>query len=157
MRKISNVYLLTFRPFHRLQNFRSGRLTDSQKIERLSGDVKVIKEMLESLMKHQSLPVPAVDGIRSKSEENPHKYSMTSLTHQFSMEESSSPGEADDYLSKRLIERVSLDSGTNFTNPGNRKTSKISSSSLSYIQEEESSIGRADSTDFDTYSGDSSI
>ena len=113
--------------------------------------------MLESLMKHQSLPLPLVDGIGTKSEENPHKYSMTSLTHQFSMEEGSSPGESDDYLSKRLIDRVSLDSGTNFTNSGNRKTSKISSSSLSYIQEEESSIGRADSTDFDTYSGDSSI
>ena len=113
--------------------------------------------MLERLMKHQSLPIPINEGNRSKSEENPHKYSMTSLTHQFSIEEGTIPGEADDYLSRRLIERNSFDSGTNFSNPTNRKVSKMSNSSLSYIREEEGSIERSDSTDFESYSGDSSI
>ena len=113
--------------------------------------------MLERLMKHQSLPIPKTEGNGSKSEENTHKYSMTSLTHQFSLEEGTLPGEADDYLSRRLIERNNFDSGTNFTNPTNRKVSKMSNSSLSYIREEEGSIERSDSTDFESYSGDSSI
>ena len=113
--------------------------------------------MLERLMKHQSLPIPKTEGNGSKSEENTHKYSMTSLTHQFSVEEGTIPGEADDYLSRRLIERNNFDSGTNFTNPTNRKVSKMSNSSLSYIREEEGSIERSDSTDFESYSGDSSI
>ena len=115
-----------------------------------------MKGMLETLLKHQSLPIPIVEGTGRKPDENPQKYSMTSLTHQFSMEEGSIPGEADDYLSK-LIERSTFETGTNFTSPTSRKVSKMSNSSLSYIREEEGSIERSDSTDFESYSGDSSI
>ena len=75
-----------------MQKQRSGRLNDSQKIERLVNDMQLMKNMVQMLLKQNSIPIPTEE-INPKSyqsgeniENTTRKFSMNSLTHQFSME-----------------------------------------------------------------------
>lgn len=142
-----------------LQKQRSGRLTDSQKIERLVNEVQVMKNMLKNLLSHPTLPFHSAgtefNDIGEKVDR--HKFSMSSLTHQLSMEEGCVPctDEPDEDFTK-LIEKNRFEAGV-FSSTPSRKASKMSHSGLTYIQEEEGSIERPDSTDFESYSGDSNI
>ena len=149
-----------------MQKQRSGRLTDSQKIERLVNDMQLMKNMVQMLLRQNSIPIPTEE-INPKSyqsgediENTTRKFSMNSLTHQFSMEGGDDttpyPSERDEDFTK-LIEKNSFDIGGMFSAASSRKVSKISQPGLAYIQEEEGSIDRRDSADFDSYSGDSNI
>ena len=91
----------------------------------------------------------------SKTVENvdTRKFSLDSLTHQYSVEEDSC--EAYDGFTK-LIERSNWDT-SRFPASPSRKTSKISNTSLAFIQEEEGPLERNYSTDFESYSGNSSL
>ena len=142
-----------------MQKLRSGRLTDSQKIERLTNDVQTIKQMLEALLKQQAVPFSLTDTNISESVKkiDERKFSMDSLTHQLSNEDVSLPysNEADEGFTK-LIDKSNFETGV-YSTPQSRKVSKLSNISLGFIQEEDGSIERPDSTDFESYSGDSNI
>ena len=118
------------------------------------------------LLKQNSIPIPSEES-NPKSyqsgeniESTTRKFSMNSLTHQFSMEGGDDttpyPSERDEDFTK-LIEKNSFDIGGMFSAASSRKVSKISQPGLAYIQEEEGSIDRRDSADFDSYSGESNI
>ena len=146
-----------------MQKLRSGRLTDSQKIERLTQEVQGLKAMLANLLQQQNVVIMKekhAAGQKSETDRNSRKFSMDSLTHQFSLEDSLPTDETDD---AQLIEKSSSPcmAGTSiFSTAPNRKVSKVSTSGLSFIQEEEGSSEKAESTDLDSYgtlSGDSNI
>ena len=142
-----------------MQKLRSGRLTDSQKIERLTNDVTTIKQMLEALLKQQAVPFSLTDTNINESGKklDERKFSMDSLTHQLSHEDVSLPysSEADENFTK-LIDRSNFETGI-YSTSQSRKVSKMSNVSLGFIQEEDGSIERPDSTDFESYSGDSNM
>ena len=128
-------------------------------------EVQVMKNMLKTLLSHHTSPFHSA---RTKFDETgeiekaeSHKFSITSLTHQLSMEEGcvSCTDEPDEEFTNNqgpLIRKTSFDPGV-FSAAPSRKVSKISNSGLTYIQEEEGSIDRPDSTDFESNSGDSNI
>ena len=108
------------------------------------------------LLEQQAIPIPSSE--EKSKEMDTRKFSMNTLTHQLSEEEDSMPysGERDEDFT-RLIERnSSVDTGMFSASPS-RKVSKISNSGLAYIQEEDGSIERSESLDFESYSGDSNI
>ena len=140
-----------------MQKVRSGRLTDSQKIERLTNDVETIKQMLDALLKQQAVPFSLADTNINESVKklDERKFSTDSSTHQFTHEETTLPysNEAEEGFAK-LIDRSNFETGI-YSTPQSRKVSKMSNVSLGFIQEEDGSMERPDSTDFESYSGDS--
>ena len=112
--------------------------------------------MLKSVLEHRNVPLHSVGSkINDTGEKvDSRKFSMTSLTHQFSFDEGNIDEPDDDFT--KLIEKSSYDPGV-FSAPPSRKVSKMSNSGLTYIQEEEGSIERTESLDFESYSGDSNI
>ena len=115
--------------------------------------------MLEALLKQQSVPfsMAKINTAESIKKIDPRKFSLDSIAHQFSHEEDTVQysGEADDGFTK-LIERNNFEHGA-YSTLQNRKVSKISNASLSFIQEEDGSSERPESTDFESYSGDSNL
>ena len=117
-------------------------------------EVQIMKNMLKAVLGHQTSRTTLGEG---GDKVECRKFPMNSFTHQFSLEEVCLPctDEPDEDFTK-LIEKNSFDPGVFSAGPS-RKVSEMSNAGLTHIQEEEISIDRPDSADFESYSGDSNI
>ena len=127
-------------------------------------EVQDMKAMLTALLKHQN-PEFISSAMKEKEKlekQHSHKFSVTSLTHQFSMDETLQSMDESEHDTTTLMGNNSSDYrpgilGSFFGNLPRRKTSQISASELTHIQEEERSPGTSDSTDLESFRGDTNI